>query len=155
MKEGIKNLIVSGRLYKAIRGEEFVFNTPSEINMDMQPTDHNELLAKAIYPLCSELGVDNVLHALESGLRDAASDAVGVYCAIQCYYVQIISERAKESPFNIDRSNLPLFLGKQFNNLEDEFSLIRLNNYDPPDAPLRLTSAAISSLQWNVGINFG
>ena len=155
MKDGIKSLIASGRLYRAIRGEEFSFKTPPEINAEMQPTDHNELLSKAIYPLCNEMGVGCVLRALENGLRAAASDAIGVYCAIQCYYIQVISEGAGESPFKIDRTDLPLFLGEQFRKQEREFSSVKLNNYDPPDAPLRLTSAAINSLHRNAGINFG
>jgi hypothetical protein len=154
MKDGVKNLIISGRLYKAIRGEEFVFTTPPMINAEMQPTDHNELLSKGIYPLCNEMRADLVLQALESGLRDSATDAIGVYCSIQCYYIQIISENAGESPFKIDRVMLPLFLGEKFRKHEHEFLSIRFNDYDPPDAPLRLTKAAIGSLQRNFGRKF-
>ena len=154
MNEGIKNLIDSGRLYKAIRGEEFSFQTPSKINAELQPTDHNELLSKAIYPLCGNLGVEDVLRALERGLRDAASDALGVYCAVQCYYLQVVSEKYGESPFKIDRINLPLFLGKQFRKHKGDFWAVKLNTYDPPDAPFRLTSSAIALLHENEGINF-
>jgi hypothetical protein len=154
MNDGIRNLINSERLYKAIRGEEFSFKTPPEINAEMQPTDHNEFLSKAIYPLCGEMGVEYMLRALEHALRDAASDAIGIYCAIQCYYIQIMSENWGESPFKIDRTHLPLFLGEQFKKHKQEFLEVKLNNYDPPDAPLRLTLAAIESLQRNEKIYF-
>ncbi|QDQ25173.1 hypothetical protein FNU76_01700 [Chitinimonas arctica] len=154
MKEELKNFIIDGRLSRVIRGEEFIFKTSFETNAKMQPTDHNEFLAKGIYPLCNELGNDNIRHCLETGLMDAASDALGVYCAVQCYYIQIISEREKESPFNIDRLVLPRFLGEQFKKYEKELLFVRLNNYDPPDAPLRLTSAAMNALQRDAGIYF-
>jgi hypothetical protein len=154
MNDEIKDLANSGRLHKVIRGEEFSFKTPREINAEMQPTDHNEFLSNAIYPLCADIGVDYILRALENGLKDAASDAIGVYCAVQCYYIQVISENFGESHFKIGRVNLPLFLGKQFRKHECGFLVVKLNNYDPPDAPLRLTLAAIGALQTNEGIYF-
>jgi hypothetical protein len=88
MNDIFKNLVTSGQLYKTIRGEEFSFKTPPQINAEIQPTDHNELLSKAIYPLCGNMGVEYVMSALENGLRDVCSDAIGVYCAVQCYYIQ-------------------------------------------------------------------
>lgn len=154
MHDGIKNLIASGRLYKAIRGEEFSFQTPPEINAELQPTDHNELLSKGIYPLCDVMGVEYILRALENGLRDAASDALGVYCSVQCYYMQVVSQKYGEAPFKIDRINLPLFLGEKFRKHEGDFWAINLNDYDPPDAPLRRTLGAIKILNENEGINF-
>ena len=154
MTKSVKDLMDAHCLFKAIRGEDLVFKTPPEINADMQPTDHGELLGKAIYPLCAQLGIQTVQHHLEEALREAASDALGVFCAVQCYYVQIVSERAGESPFGIDRDELPLFLWKKFKAHEAAFMSIRLNSYDPPDAPLRLTKAAMASLQRNDHIKF-
>lgn len=153
--DGIKDLVISGGLYRAIRGEVFILKTPPEINSEMQPTDHSELLKMGVYLLCNELGVDNVLHALECGLRRAASDAIGVFCAIQCYYVQIISEMHKQSLFRVDRVDLPQFLGLQFRKYEKDFIEIRLNSYDPLNAALLLTLAAIGTLRRNFGIDFG
>lgn len=154
MNDGFKNLVISGLIHKAIRGEEFRFFTPPQKNGELLPTDHNELLSKAIYPLCDALGVEYVLRALEDGLRDAASDAVGVYCAIQCYYNQIISEEYGESPFSIDRINLPIFLGEQLKKDEPELLALRLSDYDSLGDRLGLTLAAMEILRDDEGINF-
>lgn len=110
----IYNLIVTKQLGKVLRGELCVFVTPEDINDDMRPTDHAELLAKGLYPLVTAYGADFVRKELEEALPAICTDALGVFCAHQCYYIQIVNEREKTSPIAIDRVRMPTLLGQAF-----------------------------------------
>lgn len=112
--EQIYALIITKQLGKALRGELCVFVTPEEINDDMRPTDHAELLAKGLYPLVAQYGADFVRAELEHALGAICVDALGVFCAHQCYYIQIVNEREFNSPIAIDRVQLPKALGQAF-----------------------------------------
>lgn len=108
------NLILNNQLGKALRGEACVFVTPEVINDDMRPTDHAELLAKGIYPLVAQYGADVIRPKLEEALAAICFDALGVFCAHQCYYIEIVNEREGKSPLAIDRQRLPTILGHAF-----------------------------------------
>lgn len=95
-------------------GKECRFITPPMINDDMQPTDHEQLLTCAIYPLAKKYGELKIQKILEESLKEIAIDALGLFCAIQCFYIQIIKERSKKSEFSIDRLHLTKSLGESF-----------------------------------------
>ncbi len=106
--------IASGNLVGILRGETCVFSTPGNINDDMRPTDHCELLEQALYQLASEHGVAYIQGELEAALRGMCTDALGVFCAHQCFYVEIINERAGLSPFSLNIESLPNDLAISF-----------------------------------------
>ena len=110
----IYDLIITNQLGKALRGELCVFVTPAEINDDMRPTDHAELLEKGIYPLVAQYGADFVRNKLEEALSAICVDALGVFCAHQCFYIEIVYERDSRSPLAIDRVRLPKILAQAF-----------------------------------------
>jgi hypothetical protein len=77
--------VKSGTLPKLLRGEECVFSPPASINDDMRPTDHVELLERGLYPLTRILGANPIEAELELALRNICVDALGVFCAHQCF----------------------------------------------------------------------
>ena len=64
----VLNLIKAGALTKVLRGEECVFSTPANINDDMRPTDHDELLERGLYPLARDNDVRYIQRELERAL---------------------------------------------------------------------------------------
>lgn len=112
--QDIAGLIAAHRLGAALRGEVFVYTTPEAINDDMRPTDHAELLEKGLYPNVPLLGVDVVTDSLNEALAAICTDALGVFCAHQCFYIEIVKEQSNKSPLAIDRVNLPKILAQAF-----------------------------------------
>lgn len=110
----IDALIATNQLGRALRGELCVFTTPAEINDDMRPTDHDELLSKGIYPLVPLHGPGVIINSVEEALVAICHDALGVFCAHQCYYIEIIREHGRQSPIAIDRERLPKLLAQAF-----------------------------------------
>jgi hypothetical protein len=106
--------INSGSLGAVLRGELLPYATPAEINDDMLPTDHAELLDHAIYPLARQHGISFIQEKLERALIEACSDALGVFCAIQCFYLEIRREARNSSPLHLDRDELPKLLAAGF-----------------------------------------
>lgn len=106
--------IKSGELAKVLRGEKFKFSTPASINDDMRPTDHDEFLERGLYPLARVHGTSYIESELEQALQDACSDALGVFCAHQCFYVEMVKEREGHSPFSLNRESLPRYLAASF-----------------------------------------
>jgi len=92
-------------LAQVLRGELCVFKTPSSTNDDMHPTDHAELLKVWLYPLANKLGTSEVSRALPQALIAACHDSLGVFCAHQCFYVQVVNEHQGISPFVMEKSS--------------------------------------------------
>jgi hypothetical protein len=125
--------IKSHSLFKVIRGEEGVFRTPSYINADLLPTDHNELLIKAIYPIAEKYNVKFAERELDLALRVAASDALGVFCALQCYYMQVVNEDDELSNIRLNRVELPQYLTTRYFAFVDDLKRLNLSGSDAPD----------------------
>lgn len=126
----IDELLLADRLGEALRGERCLFNTPEVVNDDMRPTDHAEFLCKGFYPLAARHGAPLLAAKLEAALAGICFDALGVYCAHQCYYIQIVNERSSISPFAIDRVYLPKILGQAFLNHMPALHLLQLRKGD-------------------------
>ncbi|WP_164462527.1 MULTISPECIES: hypothetical protein [Burkholderia] len=106
--------IKGGRLASVLCGEACVFRTPPEINDDMRPTDHAEFLERALYPLSRTEGVDLVQRELEHALQATCNDPLGVFCAIQCFYMALMDEQSGSSPLHLSRDWLPKLLASAF-----------------------------------------
>ncbi len=130
--EEIYQQIKSHNLFKVIRGEQGVFRTPAYINADLLPTDHNELLIKAIYPIAEKYNVRFAERELELALRVAASDALGVFCSIQCYYMQVVNEQDGISNIRLERVDLPRYLMARYLALVDDLKGLDLSGNDAP-----------------------
>jgi hypothetical protein len=113
-EQTVLDAIRSKSLTKILRGEVYVFATPVRVNDDMRPTDHVEFLERGLYPLVRELGANEIQTQLDSSLREVCSDALGVFCAHQCFYVELVKEREGTSPISLDRESLPKFLASKF-----------------------------------------
>lgn len=94
--EEVYEAIKVNKMNDVLLGKECRFITPSMIN-DMQPTAYEQLLTCAIYPLAKKYGELKIQKILEESLKEIAIDALGLFCAIQCFYIQIIKERSKKS----------------------------------------------------------
>lgn len=112
LQHEIHKLMIANRLGEVLRGELCLFVTPENVNDSMLPTDHVQLLDEALYPLAAQFGAALVGQRLEAALAAVCVDALGVFCAHQCYYIQIVNEREGKSPFSIDRVHLPRLLGQ-------------------------------------------
>lgn len=120
-------------LFEIIRGERNVFRTPAYINADLLPTDHNELLVKAIYPIAEKYNAKFVERELDLALRVAASDALGIFCAIQCYYMQVVNEDDGLSNIRLNRVELPQYLTARYFAFVDDLKRLNLSGNDAPD----------------------
>ena len=151
----IDDLISNNRLGLALRGELCVFTTPEAINDDMRPTDHAELLCKGLYPLAAAYGADRIGGKLEEALAAICIDALGVYCAHQCFYIQIMNERTSTSPFAIDRVRLPRILGQAFLNEVPALHRLEMRTGDmQADRSYRVVLAGMQMLARD-GIDWG
>jgi hypothetical protein len=56
-----------------------------------------------------------VIRALHQVLIAACHDSLGVFCAHQCFYVQVVNEHQGISPFVMEKSSLPKALAAAFN----------------------------------------
>lgn len=119
-------------LSKVIRGELSIFRTPAYIKANLLPTDYNELLIKAIYPIAEKYNVKFVERELDLALRVAASDALGVFCAIQCYYMQVVNEDDGLSNIRLSRADLPRYLTACYFALVDDLKRLDLSGNDTP-----------------------
>lgn len=129
----IYHQIKSHNLVKIIRGEQGVFRTPAYINADLLPTDHNELLIKAIYPIAEKYNAKFAERELDIALRVAASDALGVFCAIQCYYMQVVNEEDGLSNIRLNRLELPRYLTARYFAFLEDLKKLNLSGNDAPD----------------------
>lgn len=152
----VLDLIHSGRLAGVIRGDLCVFSTPANINDDMRPTDHEELLERGIYPLIQQCGVNFIIRKLEEALRQSCTDALGVFCAHQCFYIELIKEDANSSPISISRDELANFLAECF--LRESTALhsleVRPGN-DRNDRSYKVTLAGMRILKRDHGVDWG
>jgi hypothetical protein len=124
-KSDIYSQIKAGELFRVIRGESCVFRTPPEINAELLPTDHYQLLVQALYPLAEQYSPEFIQRELELGIRMTASDALGVFCAIRCYFMQISNEDNGRSNILLDRVRLAQFLtARYFSVLNDLKTLV-------------------------------
>jgi len=150
--EEIYQLIKAHQLFKVIRGEQGVFRTPAYINADLLPTDHNELLTKAIYPIAEKYNAKFVERELDMALRVAASDALGVYCAIQCYYMQIVNEAEGLSSLRLDRVSLPQYLTARYFAVVDDLKALNLSGNDAQDYAQRSALSYLAILDRDYGV---
>jgi hypothetical protein len=113
-KEEVYVQIKARALFRAIRGETCVFRTPADVNAVWLPTDHSRLLTHAIYPLAEEYTPVFVQRELDLAIRMAASDALGLFCAIRCYFAEITDEDNGHANIQLDRAGLPQFLTTRY-----------------------------------------
>jgi hypothetical protein len=139
-------------LVRLIRGESRVFHSAPGANGEMCPTDHYEMLKSCVYTANSTNDSTSVGPHLECALVSACSDALGVFCAIQCYYSQVVAERYGESPFEIDRERLPGILAARFSEFGKCLSNLKLADSDPEGAAYRLASGMLDLLRQQEGI---
>lgn len=148
--------IKAGTLPKVLRGEECVFTTPSSVNGDMRPTDHAELLEFGLYPIARELGASFIQGELEKGLRAICVDALGVFCAHQCFYVELVNEKAGLLPLRLDRGTLPKYLAISFlREASGLHSLDFLPGDLANDRPYRITLAVMRILARDYDVEWG
>jgi len=148
--------IKSGQLASILRGEQCVFVTPSSINDDMRPTDHDELLTKALYPLAIAHGKDFIQTELEQALRDICGDALGVFCAHQCFYIEIVKENGGRSPLSLNRDSLPKYLASSFMRQSPALHLLELRQGDLAiDRSYKVTVAGMRILARDYGVDWG
>ena len=148
----VRSLIKAGHLPAILRGEEAVWRTPAEINGDMLPTDHVQLLKHGVHPLVARTGATEVGNMLEDALLRIASDALGVFCAVQCFYVEVLAEDASESPLRVDRARLACGLWQAFLAHEDALRRLTLDNRPTADACFLVTVAGFRILQRDHGV---
>lgn len=154
--EDVFILLSSNQLGRVLRGEVCVFPTPAHINDDMRPTDHDELLSCAIYPLAQQYGVDLIRRELERAIQDISIDAMGLFCAIQCFYIQIVREDSLAAAFRIDRKNLPRYLGNCFIREANNLHYLEVRPGDAAaDRPYRITLSRMRILNRDHGIDWG
>ena len=154
--QDIDLLIRSKQLAKALRGDACVFVTPAEINDDMRPTDHDELLAKCIYPLVAQYDERFITLNLEAALVEICVDALGVFCAHQCFYLEVLRESSNESPLHINRDELPKILGQRFVEQIPFLHTLELRKGDAQlDRPYRLIRSQMRILATRHAIDFG
>lgn len=148
--------IQGGALPRVLRGEACVYRTPPHINDDMQPTDHAELLEQGIFPLAESLGAQKVSYLLQQALIDVCTDALGVFCAHQCYYIQVLKEDDGVSPFKLDRAVLPTALAKAFAQHADDLRLLALKPRDLElGRPYKVVVSGMRVLARDHGIDWG
>lgn len=148
--------IKSGSLAEVLRGERDVFETPAHINDNMRPTDHVELLERGLYPAAPILGANYVRTELEVALRNICRDALGVYCAHQCFYIQILNEAGNLSPFSVDRQSLPKYLADRFMRESNALHSLEVRQGDLAyDGSYKVTLSAMHILKRDHGIEWG
>lgn len=153
--EEIYQHIKSHNLFKVIRGELSVFRTPANINADLLPIDHNELLIKALYPIAEKYNAKFMERELDLALRVAARDALGVYCAIQCYYMQIVNEDGGLSNIRLSRTDLPQLMTARYFALLDDLKKLNLSGNDAPDFAQRSALSYLTILSKQYGVQVG
>jgi len=122
----------------------------------MLPTDHAELLERSIYPLAAALGAPRVASELERAIAEACRDALGVYCAHQCFYIQLVNEREGRSPLKLDRAALPRILGAAFAREEESLRSVTLRPGDlAAQRSYRVTVSGMRILSRDYGIDWG
>ncbi len=152
----IFNLIAANQLGRALRGEVCVFKTPSHINDDMRPTDHSELLEKGIYPLIQQHSVELIGLSLEEAIKTICFDALGVFCAHQCFYIEIIKEHSNKSPLFLDLENLPKILANAFLRESSSLHGLEITKGDLAiDRSYRLVLSGMRILVRDYGIDWG
>lgn len=122
----------------------------------MRPTDHAELLEFGLYPIARELGASFIQGELENGLRAICVDALGVFCAHQCFYVGLVHEKAGRSPLLLDRDSLPKHLATSFlREASGLHSLEFLPGDLANDRPYRITLAVMRILARDYDVEWG
>lgn len=152
----VLDLIKRQQLASILRGDLCVFSTPANINDDMRPTDHDELLVRGIYPLTQQCGVNFIVAKLEEALRQICTDALGVFCAHQCFYIELIKEDANESPISISREDLAKFLAKCFLRESGALHSLEIRPGDVQyDRSYKVTLAGMRILERDHGVDWG
>ena len=59
------------------------------------PTDA-QLLEVCLYPLAASTSAEETSGLLQRALLEIAHDALGVFCAVQCFYIEILAEDARQ-----------------------------------------------------------
>jgi hypothetical protein len=142
------------RLHKVIRGEEFSFEAPAEVNAERKPTDHCAMLEESVYPQVATLSPKFIQEALAKGIKSSCTDSIGVFSAIQCYYSEIINEEF-DSPLDLDKDKLPLFLGSMCITFENEMKADTLFGKNEIGKVWELALTYINILQRDYNIDFG
>jgi len=154
--EEIYKIMASGQLGAALRGELLVFSTPPHINDDMRPSDHVELLKEGIYPLVQQYGKDFVSSNLENSIANICFDALGIFCAHRCFYIQMNNEKEGISPLSLERYKLPKILAKYFLEKSDALHNLVIRDGDLEiDRSYKVTLSGMRILEKDFGIDWG
>ena len=154
--EDLAKIIASNRLAEALRGEVCIFFTSAEINGSLRPTDHDQLLEKGIYPLIAQFGKEFLEQELEKTLVAICHDALGVFCAHQCYYLETLREEQNLSPLPIDRTTLPRILAQNFIKETPALHRLEIRKGDVAlDASYRVMRSQMRILQTDCGVDWG
>lgn len=152
-KEDIYREIKAHKLFQVIRGEICVFRTPPDINALLLPTDHDQMLIQGIYPLAEQYSPVFLQRELEAALRVAATDALGVFCAIRCYFMQILNEDNGTANIRLDRVGLAQFLtARYFAVLQELEDLVLEEQPDRPGYAQRMALSYLNTLQAKHGV---
>ncbi|WP_028103961.1 hypothetical protein [Pseudoduganella violaceinigra] len=152
-KEDVYEQIKGHAFFRLIRGEQCVFGTPPGEEAPLLPTDHHELLVHAVYPLVEQHSATFMQQSLDLALRAAASDALGVFCAIRCYFMQIRNEDNGAANLELDRAGLPQYLASRyFAVLEELKSLVMEEQPDRAEYAQRVALSYLRILQARHGV---
>lgn len=156
IKEDIYNLAIKGELGKVLRGELFPIATPIDINSEMRPTDHDQLLIKYIYPLIREHGVYFKSIFEHELVKVANENSLGLFCAIQCFYVHVINEKNKETDVFIAIDSISKDLGNSFLLNGDYLHSLEIDKGDLLyDKSYKLTVSGMRILERDYGVDWG
>lgn len=155
-EQDVLRAIKSGMLAKVLRGEECVFVTPPSINDDMRPTDHDELLTRGLYPLVTRHGIAYIQTELERALREICNDALGVFCAHQCFYIEMVKEKEGNSPLSLNRDSLPKYLASSFVRQSSSLHVLEVRPGDlANDRSYKVTVSGMRILARDHGVDWG
>jgi hypothetical protein len=152
--KNIEHYIKNDELYAVIRGDACVYHTPPEVNAQRLPTDHCVMLEKGIYLAEKNISLDYLTTILEAGIKASCSDALGYFCAVQCFYSQVVNEEFG-CPITIDKKELPIYLGNQLFVFQTALKSHTLFGKDKIGMVWEYTQTYIKILQRDYNIDFG
>lgn len=89
-------------------------------------------------------------------IKSICVDALGIFCAHQIFYTQIINEHEMKSPIKIDLFELPRFLAKSFAAYSNELHRLEIVKGDlDSDRPYKITISGMKILERDYAIDWG
>ena len=84
----------------------------------------------------------------EKELLNITYDALGLYCAIQCFYIQVLNEDDKKSPFTLNRNSLSEKLGEIFIENKEEDEVVDILGFAPDIHVMPVGNAGNITAYW-------